>query len=88
MANAPKTAAAETETKVEETKAQKFERLAVVRMNKVLEFMEKLEGLSNKNIYEYTPEQVEKIVGALRNRTDKLERALNAGKVQQGGFSL
>lgn len=87
MANTAKNEIA-AETKVEETKDAKFKRLAVVRMNKVLEFMEKLEGLSNKNIYEYTPEQVEKICTTLRNRVDKLERALNAGKVQQGGFDL
>lgn len=88
MANAPKTTEAATETKTEETKAEKFKRLAVVRMNKALEFIEKLEGLSNKNIYEYTPEQVEKIVGTLRTRIDKLERTLNTGKVQSGSFDL
>lgn len=87
MANEPKTETA-TEVKEIESKDAKFKRLAVVRMNKVLEFMEKLEGLSNKNIYEYTPEQVEKIVSTLRSKVDKLERALNAGKVQQGGFDL
>lgn len=87
MAQAPKTET-NIKAKATETKDAKFKRLAVVRMNKVLEFMEKLEGLSNKNIYEYTPEQVEKIVGTLRSKVDKLERALNAGKVQQGGFDL
>lgn len=77
-----------TETKAEETKGQKFSRLAVVRMNKVLEFMEKLEGLSNKNIYEYTPEQAEKIISVLEARTQRLKTALEKGKVSSGGFSL
>jgi len=87
MTNAPKTETATVKTAAE-SKADKFKRLAVVRMNKVIEFLDKMESLSNKNIYEYTPEQVEKVIGTLEARVLRLKNALNNGKVQQGGFDL
>lgn len=44
--------------KPKETKAQKFERLAVNRMGDVLYRLEQLGKLGNRATYEYTPEQV------------------------------
>lgn len=45
--------------KSEETKAEKFIRLGEYRMNKAIEAIGRLENLSNRSAYEYTPEQVE-----------------------------
>jgi len=50
-----------------ETKKEKFKRLAEKRTKKVLNEIRVLSNLSNKNLYEYTPEQLKKIVGAIRN---------------------
>ena len=42
-------------------KAEKFIRLGEYRINKVIDAIGRLENLSNKSAYEYTPEQVEAI---------------------------
>ncbi|MBQ4531332.1 MAG: hypothetical protein IJA36_12120 [Lachnospiraceae bacterium] len=46
-------------------KAENFVRLANKRTNKILEDIEILGNLANKNQYEYTDEQVEKIFNAI-----------------------
>lgn len=46
-------------------KAENFIRLANKRTNKIIEDIEILGNLANKNQYEYTDEQVEKIFDAI-----------------------
>lgn len=48
-------------------KAENFVRLANKRTNKILEDIEILGNLANKNQYEYTDEQIEKIFSAIEN---------------------
>lgn len=48
-----------------ETKKEKFVRLAENRTNKALEMIRLIGNLSNKNVYEYTDADVEKIFKAL-----------------------
>ncbi len=50
---------------MKETKKEKFIRLAEKRTNKALEAIRLLGNLSNKNVYEYKQEEVEKIFNAL-----------------------
>lgn len=88
MANTAKTAETTAEVKDVETKDAKFKRLATVRMNNLITVFDKLEGLSNKGIYDYTPEQVEKMVSVIRARADRLERALNSGKAKTSDFGF
>ena len=57
-----------------ESKADKFRRLMNARMTATLDKIRLLSNLSNRASYEYTPEQVEKIMAALRNEIDWLER--------------
>ena len=45
---------------MEETKRQKFQRLAEARTNRIIEQLDILGNLSNRSIYEYTPEEVNK----------------------------
>lgn len=46
-----------------ESKAEKFKRLSKDRVNKVVKSIETLENLANKNQYDYSDEQVEKMFG-------------------------
>ena len=50
-----------------------FRRLAQQRTVSALDVIRKIENLSNKANYEYTPEQVEKIFDTLREAIDHAE---------------
>lgn len=77
-----------TETKVEETKADKFARLAVTRTNKALDAIAMIGGLAAKNNYEYTDEQTAKIIAALEAEVAKIKDKF-AGKAEAAvGFAL
>jgi len=44
-----------------ETKAEKFQRLATLRANQILEDLRKLGNLSNKNHYQYSEDEIRHI---------------------------
>lgn len=74
-------------------KAAKFVELAQKRVNKALDAIAMIEGLANRNNYEYTAEQAEKIGAALNNQVSKLGTKFAAaleGKTvsENAGFSL
>lgn len=50
---------------MQETKREKFVRLAESRTNKALEMIRLIGNLSNKSVYDYSQENVEKIFKAL-----------------------
>lgn len=78
-----------TATAPEETKADKFKRLAESRVSKALSAIATIGGLASKTNYEYTPEQVEKIIGALNAEVTVLaNRFAKPEAVAKGGFSL
>ncbi len=52
-----------------ETKADKFRRVARERIDKIVKSLRSLEGLTGRT-YEYTPEQIEKIEAYLKNQLD------------------
>jgi hypothetical protein len=56
-----------------ETKAQKFQRLANLRTNLILDDLRKIGGLSNRNHYEYSEEEVNTIF-------DTIEKAVTDTK--------
>lgn len=62
---------------MEETKRDKFIRLAESRMNNVLKQIELLGNLSNTRAYEYNQEDVDKIIKTLKNAISDLERSYN-----------
>lgn len=78
----------ETAAPAGESKADKFKRLATVRMNNLIVVCDKLEGLANKSIYDYTPEQAAKMVAVIRERADHLEKTLSDDKGVKGGFGF
>ncbi|HCY49546.1 MAG TPA: hypothetical protein DHU79_04710 [Clostridiales bacterium] len=54
---------------MQETKKEKFVRLAENRTNKVLEMIRLIGNLANKSVYDYTAEDVEKIFKAIETET-------------------
>jgi hypothetical protein len=85
MAKEPKTAGAD---KVPETKADAFKRLGSNRMNRTLGDLKGLEKLANTSAYEYTPEQVAKLTGALDAAVKRIKDAFAGVKAVTGGFDL
>ena len=62
-------------TKDDETKRERFVRLAENRMNNVLKNIQLLSNLSNTSAYEYTREDVDKIIKALKVAVSELEKS-------------
>lgn len=72
-----------------ETKRERFERVAVARTNKILDMIRLLGNCANKNNYEYTEEDVKKIFAAIEQELKNSKMKFN---VQNDGkderFSL
>ena len=80
---------AENKKKPEETKRQKFERLATSRVDKALNAIAIIGGLASKTNYDYTPEHVAAIFKALEGEMTKLQaRFTNPAQVAESGFSF
>ena len=74
---------------VNESKGDKFRRLAVFRMNKVLGIIDQIGKLGNRSSYDYSEEQVDKMFTALRNALDAAEAKFKAKKDEgKSGFSF
>ncbi|RRC92655.1 hypothetical protein EII25_03010 [Erysipelotrichaceae bacterium OH741_COT-311] len=61
-----------------ESKREKFVRLAEKRMNNILKGIELMGNLSNSNNYDYTQEDLNKILKTLRSAIADLEHIYNA----------
>lgn len=72
---------------MEETKREKFIRLAESRMNNALKQIELLSNLSNTRAYEYTSEDVEKMIRTLKSSISDLEHSFKLDK-KNNKFSL
>lgn len=75
-------------TKENETKREKFVRLAESRMNNALKQIELLSNLSNTSAYEYTNADVDKIIRALRGAVTELEKSFSASRNESKKFKL
>lgn len=60
--------------KNEETKRERFIRLAENRTNKILNMVQLLGNCSNSSIYEYTEADIEKIFGAIDSAVKEARR--------------
>lgn len=79
----------ETEAEKNETKRDKFIRLANSRTGKALDAVANLAGLANSANYEYESADWAKIFGALEAEMTKLQaRVKNPSTKVEGGFSL
>lgn len=73
---------------VEESPAERFKRLAVKRVSKAIKAMRAIATLGNKRQYEYTTEQVNKIVDALTDEHEAIQRAFAGEKRNVESFVL
>ena len=74
----------------EETKEQRFQRLATKRTQAALQKIRLISNLTSSS-YAYTPEQAAKIIGVLRAAVDAVEAKFNRVRGSQGAetaFSL
>lgn len=72
-----------------ESKADKFRRLATARVNMSLDAIAKLEGLAVPSLYDYNDEQVSAILKALEGAVVKVaNRFKNPSAKAQTGFTL
>lgn len=70
-----------------ESKADKFKRLAGKRVTNAISKVELIANLAGSS-YEYTPEQVEKILTALQGSVDKVKAAFSKQKIEKTNFQL
>lgn len=70
-----------------ETKEEKFRRLAIPRVTRALDAVRLIGNLSNKASYSYTDDQVDKIEAALRSSVEETMK-LFRGKAKDEGFTL
>ena len=70
-----------------ESKADKFKRIATHRTNDIIKKIKTLSQVSS-NAYEYTPEQVEKIFGALQKALDEAKAKFMKEEKKTDDFSL
>ena len=66
------------------SKRERFLDVAKKRTQKVLDALAQLERIADRRSYEYTPEEADQILGAIADRTARLERALR----EEPGFSF
>jgi hypothetical protein len=89
MADPIKTNASAVKGAPEESKAERFVRLASARVSAAQDAMNKVGVLANKGSYEYTDEQIDKIEKALQSAISVNVGALRSGKSPRvGGFVL
>lgn len=68
---------------VNESKSEKFRRLAMTRGNRVLRDIELLGNLSNRNNYEYTPQQVKIIFSAIEEELRNAKQRFSGGNKEK-----
>ena len=69
-------------------KAEAFRRVAGRRTNNALKALTALQNCSNRNTYEYTDEQVDKILNAVDTAAENLHNAFRAAKREKSEFTL
>ena len=70
-----------------ESKSDKFKRLATKRVKNAISKVELITNLAGSS-YEYTPEEVEKILNALQGSVDKVKAAFSKQKITKSEFEL
>lgn len=74
---------------IQETKRDKFVRLAEARTNKIIDMLQLLENCSNTSAYDYTQQDVEKIFGAIENELKEAKKKFSKVESKKGSrFTL
>ncbi len=73
----------------EETKREKFVRIAEARTNKIINMIQLLGNCSNQGLYEYTTKDVNKIFSAIQAELDEAKKRYSKQDSQKGSkFTL
>jgi len=72
----------------QETKEQRFRRVAEARVNSILDKLRLLSQTANKNNYNYSDAQVRRIFRALRKATRETEEAFKGVAKRKDRFRL
>lgn len=67
-----------------ETKREKFVRLAEARTNKIIDMIQLLGNCSNLSTYEYTSQDVEKIFSAIESELREAKKKFAKPEVNKG----
>lgn len=78
----------ETTPRSDESKRDRFVRIAARRTQHVMERLRILGNCSNRTVYEYTPEDVEKIFGAIQEEIAEARRRFQDRKRKRDDFTL
>ena len=62
---------------IQETKREKFVRLAEARTNKIIDMLQLLGNCSNSSAYDYTQQDVEKIFSAIETELKEARKKFN-----------
>ncbi len=68
----------------EETKREKFVRIAEARTNKIINMIQLLGNCSNQSTYEYTSKDVNKIFNAIQAELDEAKKRYSKQDSQKG----
>lgn len=71
-----------------ETKNEKFRRIAESRTNKILDMIRLLSNCSNKNVYEYSSKEVEKIFKSIEDELENAKRSFTTIDKKSKQFKL
>ena len=75
--------------KNEETKRDKFVRIAEARTNKIINMIQLLGNCSNQSLYEYSQKDVNKIFNAIQAEPDEAKKRYSKQDSQKGSkFTL
>jgi|TARA_B100000085_G_C18284845_1_gene407736 hypothetical protein len=69
-------------------KSANFKRLAEKRTNEILDVLDKLANLGNKNNYDYTELQASQIIHAIEGKLEVVKNAFNGKVVVKKKFEL
>ena len=69
-------------------KKSNFIRIAEARTNKIIESIALLGNLSNTSYYEYTPEQIEAMFGAIQEELDIQKKKFTSSESKKKKFRL
>ncbi len=67
-----------------ETKREKFVRIAEARTNKIINMIQLLGNCSNQSMYEYSQKDVNKIFSAIQNELDEAKKRYSKQDSQKG----
>ena len=71
-----------------ENKQQKFQRLAMNRVNKAIKSIELIGNLGNKSLYESTQDERKKIIKAINDSVAQMKIDLDGNSKKRDGFKF